>query len=279
MRALMQLAGPDQLRRRRRRRSRCTGRGRWRPTCTTTTPTARTAASRSSTSTADAGGAARRHLRADDLPGERDAGGPEVRRLLARRSRQPAQGVRQEDPRADRRRARVSSRPAASAPATAQRSASTLFDIIEPFADYAFNKSHTYGYGLDRLPDRLPQGALPGRVLRLLLTQRQEQPRQARRSTSSDAGRWASRCSPRHQPVGHRLRGAPRRRRSLAASRLPSAAPGAITFGLSAVRNVGEGLVGAAARRARRQRSVLRASTTSPSGSRSRCSTSARSSR
>src|SRR4029078_6069914 len=23
-----------------------------------------------------------------------------------------------------------------------------LFDIIEPFADYAFNKSHAYGYGL-----------------------------------------------------------------------------------------------------------------------------------
>ena len=23
-----------------------------------------------------------------------------------------------------------------------------LFDIIEPFADYAFNKSHSYGYGL-----------------------------------------------------------------------------------------------------------------------------------
>ena len=25
---------------------------------------------------------------------------------------------------------------------------STIFDIIEPFADYAFNKSHAYGYGL-----------------------------------------------------------------------------------------------------------------------------------
>ena len=23
-----------------------------------------------------------------------------------------------------------------------------LFDIIEPFADYAFNKSHSYGYGM-----------------------------------------------------------------------------------------------------------------------------------
>ena len=36
---------------------------------------------------------ARRHVRPDDLPGVDDAGGPEVRRLLARRSRQPPQGV------------------------------------------------------------------------------------------------------------------------------------------------------------------------------------------
>ena len=36
----------------------------------------------------------------DDLPGVGDAGGAEVRRLLAGRGRQPAQGVRQEDPRA-----------------------------------------------------------------------------------------------------------------------------------------------------------------------------------
>ena len=32
--------------------------------------------------------------------------------------------------------------------ATAKSSAPQLFDIIEPFADYAFNKSHAYGYGL-----------------------------------------------------------------------------------------------------------------------------------
>ena len=43
--------------------------------------------------------------------------------------------------------ARSSSR-AASLAATARRSARELFDIIEPFANYAFNKSHAYGYGL-----------------------------------------------------------------------------------------------------------------------------------
>ena len=44
-----------------------------------------------------------RHLRAHDLPGVDDAGGPAVRRLHARGGRQPAQGLRQEDPCADRR--------------------------------------------------------------------------------------------------------------------------------------------------------------------------------
>ena len=46
------------------------------------------------------------HLRAHALPGVRDAGGAEVRRLHARRGRQPPQGLRQEDPGHDRRRAR-----------------------------------------------------------------------------------------------------------------------------------------------------------------------------
>ncbi len=81
--------------------SRCIGRVRWPPTCTTTTPIARTAVSRSQYLHPDARGGARRHLRLDDLPRERHAGRPEVRRLFARRRRQPAQGVRQEDPRDD----------------------------------------------------------------------------------------------------------------------------------------------------------------------------------
>ena len=47
-------------------------------------------------------GGPRRHLRPDDLPGVDDAGRPAGRRLLPGRRRQPAQGVRQEGPRADR---------------------------------------------------------------------------------------------------------------------------------------------------------------------------------
>ena len=53
------------------------------------------------------GRTAGRHVRVDDLPGKHDAGRPEVRRLLARRSRQPAQGVWQEGPRVDGPRARL----------------------------------------------------------------------------------------------------------------------------------------------------------------------------
>ena len=33
-------------------------------------------------------------------------------------------------------------------PRIRRRVGTEFFDIIEPFADYAFNKSHSYGYGL-----------------------------------------------------------------------------------------------------------------------------------
>ena len=44
--------------------------------------------------------------------------------------------------------AREVRRAAASRRATTRPSRTQLFDIIEPFADYAFNKPHAYGYGL-----------------------------------------------------------------------------------------------------------------------------------
>ena len=50
-------------------------------------------------------GGPRRHVRPDDLPGVDDAGGPAGGRLLARRRRQPPSRLRQEEARADRRRA------------------------------------------------------------------------------------------------------------------------------------------------------------------------------
>jgi len=75
------------------------------------------------------------------------AGRAEVLRLLPRGSRQSAKGMWQEESRADRSGAEeIHCRlcPGGYDEALGKR----LFDIIEPFADYAFNKSHSYGYGL-----------------------------------------------------------------------------------------------------------------------------------
>ncbi len=148
MRSAHALARPDQLRRRRRPRRPVPARARWRRTCTTTTPTARTAGKPITLRPPRPRGDPRRHLRAHDLPGVGDAGGPEVRRLLAGGGRQPPQGLREEDPRPDRGRAGEVRGRLRRPRATARRWGPQLFDIIEPFADYAFNKSHSYGYGL-----------------------------------------------------------------------------------------------------------------------------------
>ena len=40
----------------------------------------------------------------------------------------------------------------------------TLWDILLPFSDYAFNKAHSAAYGVIVVLDGLPQGELPGRV-------------------------------------------------------------------------------------------------------------------
>ena len=51
------------------------------------------------------------------------------------------------DPRAHREGARRSSSTAASRRATRAQFGERIFDTIEPFADYSFNKSHSVGYG------------------------------------------------------------------------------------------------------------------------------------
>jgi DNA polymerase-3 subunit alpha len=89
----------------------------------------------------------------DDLPGVGHAGGPEVRRLRPGRGRQPAQGLRQEDPGPHPGRAREVRR-RLHRQGYGEELGTALFDIIEPFADYAFNKSHSYGYGWS--PTRRP---------------------------------------------------------------------------------------------------------------------------
>ena len=118
-----------------------------------------------------------------------------------------------------------------------------LFDIIEPFADYAFNKSHSYGYGFIAYQTAWLKAHHPVEYLASLLT--------SVKDNKDKTAVYLGEC----RSLGHRGPGARRqpvagriRRRLLwrrGADRRPrEAASGAITFGLAAVRNVGEGLVG-----------------------------------
>jgi DNA polymerase-3 subunit alpha len=117
-----------------------------------------------------------------------------------------------------------------------------LFDIIERFADYAFAKSHSYGYGLITYQTAYLKAHYPVEYFACLLT--------SVKSNLDKAAVYLSDC----RSAGIRVL-TPDVNRSvmnfdaLSGDRvpddvsLPIGSPGAITFGLSAVRNVGEGLV------------------------------------
>jgi DNA polymerase III subunit alpha len=117
-----------------------------------------------------------------------------------------------------------------------------LFDVIEKFADYAFNKSHTYGYGLITYQTAYLKAHYPVEYLACLLTSVKANLDKAAvyladaramgvKVLTPDINRSVSdfaSLSPEEVPAGVTL---------------AAGSPGAITFGLSAVRNVGEGLV------------------------------------
>lgn len=114
--------------------------------------------------------------------------------------------------------------------------------MIEKFADYAFNKSHTFGYGLVTYQTAFLKAHYPVEYMACLLT-----------SVKSNLDKAAVYLS------GARANGVkvltPDINRSITDFAaltiaevpvdvvLPAGSPGAITFGLSAIRNVGEGLV------------------------------------
>jgi DNA polymerase-3 subunit alpha len=108
-----------------------------------------------------------------------------------------------------------------------------LFDIIEPFADYAFNKSHSYGYGLVAYQTAWLKVHHPVEYMAALLT-----------SVKDDKDRTAvylAEC----RALGIEVL-VPDINRSAAefTPRPPGQGDGpGIVFGLAAVRNVGEGLV------------------------------------
>ncbi len=103
-----------------------------------------------------------------------------------------------------------------------------LFDIIEPFADYAFNKSHSYGYGLVSYQTAWLKANHPVAYMAALLT-----------SVKDDKDKTAvylAECRVMRITVT-----VPDVNTS--ESEFTPGSDKAISFGLSAVRNVGEGLV------------------------------------
>jgi DNA polymerase-3 subunit alpha len=117
-----------------------------------------------------------------------------------------------------------------------------LFDIIEKFADYAFNKSHTFGYGLITYQTAYLKAHYPVEYIASLLTSVKNNLDKAA-TYLSDCRSMGIKVLPPDVNLSMSNFGA------LAPDELPPGvtlsvgSPGAITFGLSAVRNVGEALV------------------------------------
>jgi DNA polymerase-3 subunit alpha len=118
-----------------------------------------------------------------------------------------------------------------------------LFDVIEKFADYAFNKSHTFGYGLVTYQTAYLKAHYPVEYFACLLT--------SVKNNLDKAAVYLADC--RAMGIKVLPPDVNRSRTDFSALApddvpddvtLPVGSPGAITFGLSAVRNVGEGLVG-----------------------------------
>jgi hypothetical protein len=85
------------------------------------------------------------------------------------------------------------------------------FDIIEPFADYAFNKSHAYGYGLVAYQTAYLKANYPAEYLRRC-SPASRQPREGG-GLPQRVPPWASRSRARRQPVGVDFTPSPIRRR------------------------------------------------------------------
>ena len=108
------------------------------------------------------------------------------------------------------------------------------FDIIEPFADYAFNKSHSYGYGLVSYQTAYLKANYPVEYLACLLT--------SVKSNLDKAGIYLNEC----RQLGINVLVPDVNVSEVDFASIPDPEGGdlnAIAFGMSAVRNVGEALV------------------------------------
>ena len=106
-----------------------------------------------------------------------------------------------------------------------------IFDIIEPFADYAFNKSHSFGYGFISYQTAYLKANFPSEYLAALLT-----------SSKDDKDKTAvylAEC--RNSSITVKPPDVNNSLSEFAATTIDGEAT--ILFGMSAVRNVGEGIV------------------------------------
>ncbi len=106
------------------------------------------------------------------------------------------------------------------------------FDIIEPFADYAFNKSHSFGYGLVAYQTAYLKANYPVEYLACLLT--------SVKANLEKAAVYLNEC--RQLGIAVLVPDVNRSKSDFVAA-LDDDGHEVIPFGLSAVRNVGEGLV------------------------------------
>jgi len=109
----------------------------------------------------------------------------------------------------------------------------SLFDIIEPFADYAFNKSHSYGYGLVAYQTAYLKAHYPVEYFAALLT--------SVKTNLDKAAVYLAEC--RQMGLDVQVPDVNVSVSDFVAVDRPDGSR-AIVFGMSAVRNVGEGLVG-----------------------------------
>jgi DNA polymerase-3 subunit alpha len=107
-----------------------------------------------------------------------------------------------------------------------------LFSTIEQFADYAFNKSHSYGYGFIAFQTAYLKAHFPVEYLAALLT--------SVKSSLEKAAVYLAEC--RAMGIQVLVPDVNRSKSDFVPARLDDGTE-VIPFGLSAVRNVGEGLV------------------------------------
>jgi DNA polymerase-3 subunit alpha len=117
-----------------------------------------------------------------------------------------------------------------------------LFDVIAKFADYAFNKSHTFGYGLVTYQTAYLKVHHPVEYLACLLTSVKGNLDRAAVYLSDARAMGVKVLTP---DVNQSVMDFAALPPELVPPeiQLPLGSPGAITFGLSAIRNVGVGLV------------------------------------